>query len=126
MKLFKLLLVLTIWRITLVAGDTFPTRIYVTWWIKGTGCAGGDKALLNTGVSLHYDYTESGITRSEIGPVLTKNDQVRKAYNLSYSSEGTTDGNTTRQAEYYFEQLEHGGGLCNCVFIYMISTELVE
>ena len=34
-------------------------------------------------------------------------------YNLMYDCQSVDNG----QADYYFEQLEHGGGDCNCVNI---------
>ena len=113
-------LILSISFTPIVTGRiAFPSRVCVTW-IQGNDCVGEDRALTDTGVRLHYDYTESGMTKSEVGPIFTESNEIKKVYNLTYSSVGGSSvHNMTRQAEYYFEQLEHGGGDCNCVDIYI-------
>ena len=80
-------------------------------------CIGGDRALVSTDVKFTYNYTASGETRSRVGPVLTKNNEELRMYNLTYPDSSGGGENTARQAEYYFEQLEHGGGKCNCLHI---------
>ena len=95
--------------------DSFPSSICVTWLKEE--CIGGDRALTSTDVKLTYNYTVSGETRSRVGPVLTKNNEKKKMYNLTYPESSGGGENTTRQAEYYYEQLEHGEGQCNCLDI---------
>ena len=82
-------------------------------------CVGGDSALISTDVRLTYNYTESGITRNLSGPNIVKNNGTDKVYNLSYP--GTN--NSVTGVEFYFEQLEHGGGDCNCVQIYFNCSD---
>ena len=98
--------------------DSFPSSICVTWLLVEE-CIGGDRALTSTGVKFTYNYTVSGETRSRVSPVLTKNNEKKKMYNLTYPDSSGGGKNSTRQAEYYFEQLEHGGGLCNCLEIFI-------
>ena len=43
-------------------------------------------------------------------------------YNLTYDCQSVENGQT-RKADYYFEQLEHGGGSCNCVDIDFICDQ---
>ena len=97
--------------------DSFPSSICVTWLMEE--CIGGDRALTSTDVKFTYNYTVSGETRSRVGPVLTKNNEELRIYNLTYPNSSGRGENTTRQAEYYFEQLEHGGGKCNCLHIFI-------
>ena len=97
--------------------ESFPSSICVTWLMEE--CIGGDRALTSTDVKLTYNYNVSGETRSRVGPVLTKNNEEFKMYNLTYPNSSGGRENTTRQAEYYFEQLEHGGGKCNCLQIFI-------
>ena len=40
--------------------------------------------------------------------------------NLTYPNSSGGGENTSRQAENYFEQLEHGGGLCTFARIFLI------
>ena len=98
--------------------DSFPSSICVTWLLKEE-CTGGDRALTSTDVKFTINYTVSGETRSRFGPVLTKNNEELKIYNLTYPNSFGGRENPTRQAEYYFEQLEHGGGWCNCLHIFI-------
>ena len=97
---------------------SFPSSICVTWLLMEE-CIGRDRALTSTDVKFTYNYTVSGETRSGVGPVLTKNNEELKMYNLTYPDSPGGGENTTRQAEYYFEQLEHGGGKCNCLQIFI-------
>ena len=97
--------------------ESFPSSICVTWLMEE--CIGGDRALTSTDVKLTYNYNVSGETRSRVGPVLTKNNEELRIYNLTYPNSSGRGENTTRQAEYYFEQLEHGGGKCNCLHIFI-------
>ena len=109
-----LLTVLLLPKVVEASGeDSFPSSICGTWLMKE--CIGGDKALTSTDVKFIYNYTVSGETRSRVGPVLTKNNEKNIMYNLTYPDSSGGGENTTRQAEYYFEQLEHGGGPCNCL-----------
>ena len=93
--------------------DSFPSSICVTWLMEE--CVGGDRGLTSTDVKFTYNYNVSGETRSGVGPFLTKNNEKKKTYNLTYPNSSREGKNETRQAEYYFEQLEHGGGQCNCL-----------
>ena len=45
-----------------------------------------------------------------------KNTAITTVYNLSYEDIGNNE--RTREANYFFEQQQHGGGDCNCVDIY--------
>jgi len=119
--MFHLLAILLTFNTMVSSSEDFPRSIYVTWDIKRL-CVGGDKALISTGVTLTYGYTVSGNNRSQIGLTIEKNNETRKVYYLSYPEE--SDGPMT-SAEYHFEQLEHGGGDCNCVTIYINHTRLV-
>ena len=111
-----LLTVLLLLEVVEVNGeDSIPSSICVTWLMKE--CIEGDKALTSTDVRFTYNYNVSGETRSRVGPVLTKNKEELKMYNLTYPVSSGGGENTTRQAEYYFEQLEHRGGWCNCLDI---------
>ena len=94
--------------------DSFPSSVCVTWLEE---CMGGDRALTSTDVKFTYNYTVSEETRSRVGPVLAKNNEELKMYNLTYLDSSGGGDNPTRQAEYYFEQLGHGGGRCNCLHI---------
>ena len=85
---------------------TFPSRLCVTW--QSSKCVGDDRALTSTEVRLTYNCSGSGTT------TLTKNNVSSMQYNLTYDC---VDNGQTRKADYYFEQLEHGGGGCNCVDI---------
>ena len=53
---------------------------------------------------------------------LTKNNVSSMQYNLTYDCQSVENGQT-RKADYYFEQLEHGGGGCNCVDIDFICDQ---
>ena len=109
-----------------VAGEvSFPSSICVTWSLQKE-CIGGDRALTCMDVKLTYNCTVSGdMKQHRVGPVITKNDTKRKIYNLSNPNSSGEGEN--RQAEYYFEQLEHGGGLCNCLKIYInCSSDRLE
>ena len=97
--------------------DSFPSSICVTWLMEE--CIGGDRALTSTDVKFTYNYNVSGETRSRVGPVLTKNNEKLKMYKLTYLNSFGGGENLIRQAEYYFEQLEHGGGRCNCLNIFI-------
>ena len=119
MKMSAIITIITLllhfnWNVAQV--DSFPSSICVTWLLMEE-CIGGDRALTSTDVKFTYNYTVSGETRSRVGPVLTKNNEELKMYNLTYPDSSGGGGDTTRQAEYYFEQLEHGGGQCNCLNI---------
>jgi len=98
-----------------VVRTEYPRNFCVTWELS-SDCVGGDNALTSTDVRLTYNYTVDGINEgSQIGDtILLKKSETLKVYNLSYP--GVGEGSVTR-AEYYFEQLEHGGGGCNCVDI---------
>ena len=102
-----------------------PPQIFCATWDLTRRCVGGDSALISTDVRLTYSYTESGITKSGItrnlsGPNIVKNSETCKVYNLSYP--GASNNSVTR-VEFYFEQLEHGGGDCNCVWIYFNCSD---
>ena len=104
--------------------DSFPSSICVTWLMEE--CIGGDRALTSTDVKFTYNYNVSEETRSRVGPVLTKNNERNKMYNLTYPDSSGGGEIATRQAEYYFEQLEHGGGRCNCLDILINCTNVDE
>ena len=61
--------------------DSFPSSFCMTWLMEE--CI-GDRALTSTDVKFTYNYTVSGETRSRVGPVLTKNNEELKMYNLTY------------------------------------------
>ena len=98
--------------------ESFPSSICVTWLLMEE-CIGGDRALTSTDVKFTYNYTVSGETRSRVGPVLTKNNEKLKMYKLTYPNSSGGGESLIRQAEYHFEQLEHGGGRCNCLNIFI-------
>ena len=87
----------------------FPSGICVTW--HSSNCLGEDRALTSTEVRLTYSYRESGISKNTVGPILMENGVSNFRYNLEYEDIGNDA--ETREADYYFEQLEHGGGDCN-------------
>ena len=91
------------------ASQEFPSRICVTW--RSSNCVGEDRALTSTEVRLTYNCSGSGAIRTT---TLMKNDENNTQYDLTYDC---LDNGQTRKADYYFEQLEHGSGGCNCVDI---------
>jgi len=97
-----------------------PSRFCTTW--LHLDCVGGDKALVSTKVRVRYTYTESGLKKNEAGPTLFDNDEDQRVYNLSYPFQNFRN-ETPTSVEYSFEQLEHGGGDCNCVYIYIDCME---
>ena len=105
--------------------ESFPSSICVTWLLMEE-CIGGDRALTSTDVKLTYNYTVSGETKSRDGPVLIKNNKEKKMYKLTYPDSSGGGEDPTRQAEYYFEQLEHGGGRCNCLIILINCRTTME
>ena len=88
----------------------FPSRLCVTW--QSTNCVGDDRALTSTEVRLTYNCSGSDAIRTT---TLTKNNVSSMQYNLTYDCQFVDNGQT--RTDYYFEQLEHGGGDCNCVDI---------
>ena len=103
-----------------VAGQSsFLPRFCTTW--PHLECVGENNALVTTKVRVWYDYSDSNLTRSETGPTLFDNDEIQKVYNLTYPNQSVHDG--AKSGEYYFEQLEHGGGDCNCVYIDIACIE---
>lgn len=111
-----MLLLLCVETLGVAAQEFFPLTICVTWNLTEI-CAGGDNALTSTDVRLTYNYTESGISRSEEGPILRKGNVSNEMYSLTYPGAGSGE-EESREVEYFFEQLEHGGGRCNCLDIY--------
>ena len=87
----------------------FPPCLCVTW--QSSNCVGDDRALTSTEVRLTYNCSGSDAIRTT---TLTKINVSSMQYNLTYDC---VDNGQTRKADYYFEQLEHGGGGCNCVDI---------
>ena len=100
---------------------SFPPRFCTTW--PHFNCVGGDNALITTEVRVWYEYTESELTVKETGPTLFDNNETQRVYNLSYPFQSFLNGTEMKSAEYMFEQLEHGGGLCNCVYILIDCAE---
>ena len=94
----------------------FPSRLCVTW--QSSNCVGDDRALTSTEVRLTYNCIGSDSIRT----TLTKNNVSSMQYNLTYDCQSVENGQT-RKADYYFEQLEHGGGSCNCVDIDFICDQ---
>ena len=93
--------------------EEFPSRICVTW--QSSNCLGEDRALTSTEVMLTYSYRESGISKNTVGTILMENGVSNFSYDLEYEDIGNNV--QTSEADYYFKQLEHGGGDCNCVNI---------
>ena len=114
---FSAILLLLLAVVEVNGEDIMPPYICVTWLMEE--CRGGDRALTSTDVKFTYNYAASGETRNRVGPVLTKNNEELKMYNLTYPDSSGGGENTTRQAEYHFVQLEHGGGQCNCLHIFI-------
>ena len=116
--MFYTLIVLLAFRVV-SAEENFPRSICATWDLT-THCVGGDSALISTDVRLTYSYKESGITRSRSGPNIVKHNETGKVYHLRVPG---GSNNSVTSAEFYFEQLEHGGGDCNCVQIYFNCSD---
>ena len=115
MTIFLAAVLLSLGVINVASPQDFPSQICITW--LSLSCLGEDRALTNTGVGLTYNYGESNLTRFlEGGLFFTKNTASTTIYNLSYEDIGNNE--RTREANYFFEQLQHGGGDCNCVDIY--------
>ncbi len=80
-----------------------------------SSCCGDNNGLTNTDVLLTYGYERDwpfNTTTLTISSALVS--QI--LYNLSYPDHN--DGEfSIRKAIYLFEQQEHGGGDCNCIFI---------
>ena len=109
--------ILALVLVSLEATQSFPTCICVTWSLS-LQCLGGDRALSSTDVRLTYNYTEFGVSRITSGPTFKKNNGTTMRYDLEYPGTGCqSEASQSQKAEYYFEQLEHGGGGCNCVDI---------
>jgi len=86
---------------------SLPSNICVIWDSNDGGdCFGGDDALTTTDVNLSYNFTSV---------VLHIRNVSQKVYALEQCQNCT-------QAEYVFNQPEHGGGECNCVEIYFGDT----
>ncbi len=100
-----------------------PDQLRVTWNFM-EHCFGGDNALTSTGVRFTYSYgVENNFTTIE-GPLISKNNVTEMRYNLSYpNSTNNNGGNRLMLIEYFFEQLEHGGGFCNCLDISFFSFQ---
>ena len=101
-----------------------PDQLRVTWNFTEL-CVGGDNALTSTDVRFTYRYEIENISRTIEGPLISKNNVTEMRYNLSYPSSTDVNGGNNRlmQIEYFFEQLEHGGGFCNCLDISFYSFQ---
>ena len=98
--------------IAVTVSQEFPSFIGITW--QSLNCIGEDRALTSTDVKLTYNYSASNVRRTTTGPIIRKSNGDTK-YTLNYSNIGINTSN--KEADYYFVQLEHGGGECNCVDI---------
>ena len=102
-----------------VAAHDFPSHICVSW--LSLRCIGGDRALTNTQVRLTYNYSVDGVLRNTSSRRISKKCGINVTFELSYPDLDVDElnANVSRlKATYLFEQLEHGGGQCNCVDLY--------
>lgn len=111
---------LMIWLLSLIlsqASSEIPTRIVVNS-VNPRNCNGGINGLTNTDVTLTYGQEKYWPLNSSI---LTFSSYMirREWYNLTYRNE---EESRSRRFMYLFEQQEHGGGLCNCIFITFFSN----
>ena len=75
-------------------------------------CIGGERGLLSTGIWITFN-------ASNVMGVVCSTRCLRIAYNSSLPALDSYLGNcsTISNITFYFEQPEHGGGLCHCVTI---------
>ncbi len=115
----SLLVFLMVWSCIgrYLQSSSLPSSICVRW--NSTDCPGGDRAITNLVVRLQYNYTGNSPLRE--GPTIVKNTSENGAvYELQYPNWNVRTG--AGLVQFYFEQLEHGGGNCNCVTIYFHQT----
>jgi len=103
--------------------EPLPSSICATW--NQSNCVGEDRAILKSEVRVSYilTYDDGNARQREKGPTLNKDGEAIAIYNLSYYTPQTYENETLESVVYYFEQLEHGGGGCNCVNIYINCVE---
>ena len=95
--------------------DSIPT-VHFVW--TNESCIGGERGLLSTGLWLTFNAS------NHTGYVLCSN-HCRIEYNSSREvnlGEYCGEPNDISNATFEFEQPEHGGGLCHCVWIYFNYT----
>jgi len=80
-------------------------------WDDSSFCVGGSDAITSTDVRVTYTFQGSeGQTKTGSFDISRDNNVVTKNYSVDYEDGGTLS--LTLQVE----QLEHGGGKCNCVY----------
>ena len=124
MKISNLLGILVALGVVVVSQD-FPSTICVSW--NSSLCVAGDRALTNTQVWLTYNFSVDGMQRSVSGFPISKNKcGLNVTYELNYTiyvdEKMNANISQLENATFLFEQLEHGGGKCNCLDIYFDET----
>ena len=97
--------------------NIMPPGMFCAAWDdnSATVCPSGDNALTSTDVKLTYTYTDSDGTTNTVGLTVNKtSEMMSREYSLSYP---VRTSRIVNRVVYTVEQLEHGGGNCNCVMI---------
>ena len=88
----------------------------VTEWDNSSYCVGGEDALTSTDVRVTYSHqVGEGQTTSDTFDISRASNAVTNYSNYSQGSET----NEALRLTVLLEQLEHGGGSCNCVYGYV-------
>ncbi len=106
-----------IWFLAVAAA--LPTHVFVRP-PTSVDCYGGNNGLTNTDVVLTYGY-ERDWPFNTTTLTISSEVKTRVSYNLSYP-DSNEDNFANRNGLYLFEQQEHGGGACNCVFINFLQN----
>ena len=106
-----------------VEGAITTGDVCLSW--HSSPCVGGDRGLTSTAVELGYRSSgNSGFSLTVRSLQLLKNTTYNMTHSLNYSIIDTTSGQLlpAEFVRFTFTQHEHGGGNCNCVYIYFGSN----
>ena len=104
--------------------SALPTHVFVRPPTSVSDCYGGNNGLTNTDVVLTYGY-ERDWPFNTTTLTISSEVKTRVSYNLSYP-DSNEENFANRNGLYLFEQQEHGGGACNCVFINFLQNSNSE
>jgi len=105
------------------AWSAFPTHVLVRPPVGVTDCCGGNRGLTDTDVVLTYGYERDWPIITNTLTISSEVDNTT-SYNLSYRNE---EEFANAKVLYLFEQQEHGGGECNCLFVnFLRNSSMTE
>ncbi len=119
LKLYPLFQLL-VFSICSASSNVLPPFICVRWPTTESNCPGGNNALSDTSVNLTYLCSDGSVASSSTLTLRKNNSAV--LYSLTCNGVADEDDNAFKTARYFFMQMEHGGGLCNCVDVFFESN----